>query len=351
MNKVKVGIVGVGHLGSLHAKLYKEIPDADIVGIFDVDSEKLNNVAKNLNLDVYTSLESLIENIDAIDIVTPTSFHYHIAMKALEAGKHVFLEKPITETVEQAEKLVAKAKEKNCLIQVGHIERFNPAIYSLPFQMIQPRFIEAHRLAPFKPRGLDVAVILDLMIHDIDLILSMIKSEPTRISANGVGVVSSNIDIANARIEFKNGCVANLTASRISAKKMRKMRIFQKDAYISMDFNDGVSEIFYLENDDHPIFENGTLALSLGQLELGELKREIKYNRLKREQVNPLQAELISFIDAIKNNLQPAVTIQDGINALSLAQKVMKEIKRHQQYLSRQMGMAIHHPQQEIKAK
>ncbi|HHE55850.1 MAG TPA: Gfo/Idh/MocA family oxidoreductase [Caldithrix abyssi] len=350
-NKISVAVIGVGHLGSIHANLYTQIPEAELVGVYDINQETCEKVATELNVRAFKNLEELWPQVDAVNIVTPTTSHFDLAMAALQNDKHVFIEKPVTEKVFQAYDLKKFAEHKGLKIQIGHIERFNPAILALEGVQLNPIFIEAHRLATFKPRGTDVAVVLDLMIHDIDLILSMIKSEPTRISANGVGVVSSNIDIANARIEFKNGCVANLTASRISAKKMRKMRIFQKDAYISMDFNDGVSEIFYLENDDHPIFENGTLALSLGQLELGELKREIKYNRLKREQVNPLQAELISFIDAIKNNLQPAVTIQDGINALSLAQKVMKEIKRHQQYLSRQMGMAIHHPQQEIKAK
>lgn len=350
-NKVRVAVIGVGHLGSIHANLYKQIPEADLVGVYDINQETCERVASELNVKAFKSLEELWPQVDAVNVVTPTTSHFDLAMEALQNDKHVFIEKPVTDKVFQAYDLKKFAEHKSLKIQIGHIERFNPAVLALEGVKLNPIFIEAHRLATFKPRGTDVAVVLDLMIHDIDLILSMIKSEPTRISANGVGVVSSNIDIANARIEFKNGCVANLTASRISAKKMRKMRIFQKDAYISMDFNDGVSEIFYLENDEHPIFENGTLALSLGQLELGELKREIKYNRLKRDQVNPLQSELISFIDAIKNNIQPAVTIQDGINALSLAQKVMKEINRHQQYLSEQMGIAIHQANNEVKTK
>ncbi len=329
MNKVKVGIVGVGHLGSLHAKLYKEIPDAEIVGLFDVDSEKLNKVAKDLNLDVYTSLESLIENVDAVDIVTPTSFHYHIAMKSLEAGKHVFLEKPITETVEQAEKLVAKAKENNRLIQVGHIERFNPAVLSLHDVNLAPIFIEAHRLASFNPRGTDVAVILDLMIHDLDLISFLVKSKPVHIDASGVGVISDNVDIANARIEFENGCVANVTASRISAKKMRKMRIFQKNAYISMDFAEGYSEIFYIPEEDQLPFHDGTLAFSLGEIEHGAIKKEIKYNRLERKNINPLRRELRTFTDAILNNVRPLVSGEDGMEALKLATKVLQKIAEH----------------------
>ncbi|WP_457566285.1 Gfo/Idh/MocA family protein [Caldithrix abyssi] len=341
-NKVRVAVIGVGHLGSIHAKLYTEIPEAELVGVFDIDRQTCERVAGELNVKAFESLESLWPAVDAVNIVTPTTTHFNIAMEALQNNKHVFIEKPVTDKIFQAYDLKKFAEHKGLKIQIGHIERFNPAVLALTDVQINPLFIETHRLATFKPRGTDVAVVLDLMIHDIDLVLKFVKSEPTRISANGVGVVSSNIDIANARIEFKNGCVANLTASRISAKKMRKMRIFQKDAYISMDFNEGYSEIFYLENEEHPIFENGTLALSLGELELGELRREIKYNRLKRDDVNPLQLELISFIDAVKNNLEPAITIQDGINALGLAQKVMKEINRHQKYLSRQMGLAIH---------
>ncbi len=341
-NKIRVAVIGVGHLGSIHAKLYKEIPEADLVGVFDINPETCKRVATELQVKAFDSAEALWPEVDAVNIVTPTTTHFELGMEALQNGKHVFIEKPVTDKVFQAYDLKKYAEHKGLKIQIGHIERFNPAVLALNDVPISPLFIEAHRLATFKPRGTDVAVVLDLMIHDLDLILKFVKSDPTRISANGVGVISNNIDIANARIEFKNGCVANLTASRISAKKMRKMRIFQKDAYISMDFNEGYSEIFYLEDKDHPIFENGTLALSLGELELGKLKREIKYNRLKRDQVNPLQQELISFIDAIKNDLEPVVSIQDGINALSLAQKVMKEINRHQRYLSRQMGIAIH---------
>ncbi len=341
-NKIKVAVIGVGHLGRIHAQLYQNVPEAELVGVFDIDREKSEKIASELKVKAFDSLENLWPEVDAVNIVTPTTTHFDLAREALHNQKHVFIEKPVTIKVAQAYDLKNLATQKGLKIQIGHVERFNPAVLALADVPINPVFIEAHRLATFKPRGTDVAVVLDLMIHDLDLILSMVKSEPERISANGVGVISSNIDIANARIEFKNGCVANLTASRISTKKMRKMRIFQKDAYISMDFNEGVSEIFYLEDNDHSLFENGTLALSLGELDLGEIKREIKYNRLKREGVNPLQQELISFVDAIKNNLEPVVSIQDGINALNLAQKVLKEINRHQQYLNQQMGIAIH---------
>ncbi len=340
--KVKVAVIGVGHLGSIQARLYKEVPEAELVGVYDIDQEKCKQVAHELEVQAFQQLDEVWDKVDAVNIVTPTTTHFNIAQEALKNGKHVFIEKPVTEKVFQAYDLKTLAEEKKLHIQVGHIERFNPAILALTDVTLTPLFIEAHRLATFKPRGTDVSVILDLMIHDIDLVLKMINSVPTRIMANGVGVISNTIDIANARIEFKNGCVVNLTASRISTKKMRKMRIFQKDAYISMDFNEGVSEIFYLEDQAHPIFENGTLALSLGELELGELKREIKYNRLQRENVNPLLEELISFIDAVKNGIEPAVTIQDGINALNLANKILKQIAKHQYYVSRRKDLAMH---------
>ncbi len=332
---IRVGVIGVGHLGSIQAKLYKEVPEAGLVGVYDIDQEKAQKIARELGVKAFHSLDELWPQVDAVNVVTPTTVHFQVAKEALNQGKHVFIEKPVTEKIVQAEELKQLAQEKQLTIQVGHVERFNPAILSLTDVPIQPIFIEAHRLAMFNPRGTDVAVVLDLMIHDIDLILHFIKSTPTRILANGVGVVSDTIDIANARIEFENGCVANLTASRISAKKMRKMRIFQKDAYISMDFNDGIADIFYLENEGHSLFENGTLALSLGQIDAGALKKDIKYNRLHRDNVNPMKEELISFIDAVKNGLEPAVGIDDGLNALKLAYNILKQIDRHQDYLKK----------------
>jgi predicted dehydrogenase len=334
---VRVAVIGVGHLGSIQARLYKQISEAGLVGIFDIDSEKAHALARELDVKAYNSLEEMWPEVDAVNVVTPTTTHYPIAKEALNRGKHVFIEKPVTEKTFQAEELRELAKEKGLTIQVGHIERFNPAVLALGDVAIHPIFIEAHRLAMFNPRGTDVAVVLDLMIHDIDLILHFVQSSPTRISANGVGVVSDTIDIANARIEFQNGCVANLTASRISAKKMRKMRIFQRDAYISMDFNEGISEIFYLENQGKSIFENGTLALSLGQIDAGKHKKEIKYNRLHRDNVNPLKEELTSFIDSVKNGLPPAVSIDEGIKALKLAYNVLKQIDKHQEYLKQHM--------------
>ncbi len=335
MDKIRVGVAGVGHLGRLHASLYKEVKDAYLAGIFDADKEKSAAISKELGVKAFDSYDQLLENVDALNIVTPTSTHFDLAKKAILAGKHVFIEKPITRSTNEAQQLIDLAAEANTLIQVGHIERFNPAMLALQDVQLEPIFVESHRLASFDPRGTDVAVILDLMIHDLDLILHMVKSPPKKIAASGVGVVSSTVDIANARIEFENGCVANVTASRISNKKMRKMRLFQKDAYISVDFVEGFSEIFYIPQEGDTPFKDGTLAFSLGKINEGENAREIKYNRLERKNVNPLLKELTMFVDAIRNNLEPPVTAQDGMAALKLANLVLKEIQAHQDYIDR----------------
>ncbi len=341
MDLTRVGVVGVGHLGRLHASLYQEVEDAKLVGIFDTDSEKAQNIARELNVRAFDSVDALIGEVDGVNIVTPTVSHHEIAIKALENKKHVFLEKPITRTEEQAETIMQTARENNCVLQVGHIERFNPALLALEDVDIKPVFIEAHRLATFNPRGTDVAVILDLMIHDLDLLLYLVKSKPVHIEASGAAVVSNTIDIANARIEFENGCVANITASRISAKKMRKMRVFQKNAYISIDFAEGCSEIFYIPSHDQMPFHDGTLAFSLGEMQTDGIKREIKYNRLERKNVNPLRNELMSFVDSIRNNVPVAVSARDGLAALELANKVMNKIDEHQERVGKVMNESL----------
>ena len=333
MEKTKVGVIGVGHLGKLHATLYKEISDAHLVGIYDIDQAKSKALADELKVTAFENPEQMFEQVDAVNIVTPTITHFDVASQALEHNKHIFIEKPITQSEDHARQLIDKARQRNCLIQVGHIERFNPAILALEDVQLSPLFIESHRLASFNPRGTDVAVVLDLMIHDLDLIHYLVKSKPLRVSASGVSVVSSTVDIANARIEFENGCVANITTSRISAKKMRKMRIFQKNAYISMDFVDWFSEIFFIPSEKQEPFHDGTLAFSLGKIQDGMYKKEIKYNRLERRNVNPLKMELSSFIDSLRNGLQPAVTAQDGLNALHLANEVMQEIEKHRRWV------------------
>lgn len=329
MNKVKVGVIGVGHLGKLHASLYREVRAAEVVGLYDINSEKARTIGNELNLPVYENLDTLLQNCDAVNIVTPTINHAEIAKKAIDNGCHVFIEKPITRTGQEARELIELARTKNKKLQVGHIERFNPALLALSDVKLDPVFIESHRLASFNPRGTDVAVILDLMIHDLDLILSMVKSNPVNIEASGVKVISESIDIANARIQFENGCVANVTASRISAKKMRKMRIFQQNAYISLDFNEGFSEIYFIPAADHTPFEDGTLAFSLGQISLNNTKKEIKYTKLQRTGINPLKFELESFVDSINSDVPPAVSGEQGLAALELANKVLQKIEEH----------------------
>jgi predicted dehydrogenase len=326
MNRIKVGVVGVGHLGKLHAQLYNEVSLAQLVGIYDIDQEKANRVGEELNITVFNDLSELLQEVEAVDIVTPTSTHKQVALAALDHDCHIFIEKPIMETEEEASGIITRAKEKNKIVQVGHIERFNPAMLALADVDIKPVFIESHRLAPFNPRGTDVAVILDLMIHDLDLILMLVKSKVAQVDAHGVGVISKTIDIANARIRFENGCVANVTASRISAKKMRKMRIFQANAYISLDFVSGISEIYYSADwQDHP-FQDGTLAVSLGQINIDEGRKEIKYNQLKREGVNPLVYELTAFIESINAKLPPIVSGESGLEALHLAKLIEQKI-------------------------
>jgi predicted dehydrogenase len=333
MDKIRVGILGVGHLGRLHASLYREINSAEIKGIYDTNSEKARKVGEELNISVFNQADELLDQVDAVNIVTPTPDHFSSAEKALEKNCHLFIEKPITDNIEQAERLIQLAEERNRILQIGHIERFNPAMLALEDVRLNPIFIESHRLASFNPRGADVAVILDLMIHDLDLILSLVKSKPTKIDASGVGVISKHIDIANARIQFENGCVANITASRISAKKMRKMRIFQQDAYISLDFSDGFSEIYYIPAEDQPNFKDGTLAFSLGEINTGDQKKEIKYNKLQRKDINPLKYELESFVDSIITKMKPVVTGKEGLEALKLAKEVMEKIDEHKNYV------------------
>jgi predicted dehydrogenase len=329
MSNIKVGIIGVGHLGRLHANLYREIETADIIGIYDIDREKARKIGNELGLTPFSEFEELIDAAEAVNIVTPTTTHFEVARAALEKECHLFIEKPVTAQEHEAEELIALAEQKQKIIQVGHIERFNAAIMALSDVPLQPLFIESHRLASFNPRGTDVAVILDLMIHDLDLILSLVKSEPKQIEASGVGVISDSIDIANARIQFENGCVANITASRISTKKMRKMRIFQQNAYISCDFVDGISEIYFTGNKNQKKFRDGTLAFSLGQIDAAGGSREIRYNKLQRSGINPLKYELSSFVDCIQNQQQPIVSGSDGLSALRLANRVMDKIDQH----------------------
>lgn len=325
MAKLPVGVIGTGHLGALHAKMYAEISSAELVGLFDTDQSRAQQIASECNTRAYSSIEELLSAAKAVSIVTPTSGHCDIALAAIGRGVHAFIEKPITTTVDEAKKIVDLSSQKNVKIQVGHIERFNPAILALEKYHVKPMFVESHRLAQFNPRGTDVAVVLDLMIHDIDIIMSLVGSPVEHIEANGVAVVSDNLDIANARLQFANGCVANVTASRISQKKMRKMRMFQRDAYISVDFSDGVAEVFRLVDEDDP---SASATMMLGKIESGKGNRKIVYERPEIKEVNALKYELELFINAIQANINTAVTAEEGMEALRIAHEIIQRINR-----------------------
>lgn len=324
MERPRIGVVGVGHLGSLHSKVLSQIASAEFVGVFDRDSARARQVAAECKTKAFDRLEDLLSSVDAVNVVTTTTYHFEVAMKALDRGLHVFIEKPITETIQQARKLVARSKKKKVKVQVGHIERFNPAILALEPYRLQPLFIESHRLAQFNPRGSEVAVVLDLMIHDIDLILSLVRSPVTRIDASGVAVVSESVDIANARLQFKSGCVANVTASRISQNKMRKMRLFQRDAYISVDFAQGLAEVFRLLDEGDTKTKPTML---LGKIEQGKRKRLIVYEQPEVKEVNALKHELELFLESIRNNTTPPVTAEEGLQALEVADEIMRKIE------------------------
>lgn len=320
---LKIGVVGVGHLGKIHLKCIQQIAEYELVGIFDLNEEVSETISREFNTTSFNSFEELLEKCDVIDIVTPTLSHYDYARKAIIASKQVFIEKPITHTTKEAKTLISLASEANVKVQIGHVERFNPAFLSVQEHLENPMFIETHRLAEFNPRGTDVSVIHDLMIHDIDIILSIVKSNVKRISANGVAVVSETPDIANARIEFDNGCVANLTASRVSLHNMRKTRIFQKNAYLSIDFSQKKSEILQLKeaaNTPDPY----SVVIDLGS---DKGKKEITFSKPKVTENNAIKEELISFASAINNDQTPLVTVEDGYNALRIASIISEKMK------------------------
>lgn len=329
MENLNIGVIGVGHLGSLHTKMLTSIESANVVGVYDQNIERSKKIAEEFQTKSFEEMDELINAVDAVSIAVSTKSHFDIAMKALTAGKHIFIEKPITENSQQAEKLIQTAKKKNLKIQVGHIERFNPALLAIDHIKINPLFIESHRLAQFNPRGADVAVVHDLMIHDIDIILSLVKSPVENIWANGVAVVTDTIDIANARLQFKNGCIANVTASRISKSRMRKMRLFQKDAYVSVDFIEGTSEVFRLVDPSDTSVQS---TMMLGMIESANSSKKIIYDRPARKEINALKYELELFIDAVKNDKTPQVTGEDGMRALEVAQTIVEKISNQQPF-------------------
>ena len=323
MTKLRVGVIGVGHLGSLHAKMYAELPAAELIGVVDTDLARAKAVAGGVNTKAFATVEELLRKVQAVSIATPTGTHFDLARKAIDAGVHALIEKPITSTTEQAETLVDLSRQKNVTIQVGHIERFNPALLALEKYDLHPMFVESHRLAQFNARGTDVAVVLDLMIHDIDIIVSLVRSPVEKIEANGVAVVSNSIDIANARLQFANGCVANVTASRISQKKMRKMRLFQRDAYISIDFSEGIAEVFRLVDRDD---RSSSSTMMLGEIESGTVKRKIVYEHPEVKEVNALKYELEMFVDSVLHGKTPLVTAEEGLRALAIAHDIIEKI-------------------------
>ncbi len=320
---LKVGVLGVGHLGKFHLNNWKEIDNVTIVGFFDPSDDTSILVEKEYKLKRFTSVDELIEACDVIDILAPTTTHFELCKRAIFKSKHVFVEKPLANTIAEGKELVKLVKEANIKMQVGHVERFNPAFLIAKKHDLQPMFIEVHRLAQFNPRGTDVSVILDLMIHDIDIILSLVKSPVKSISANGVSVMSDTPDIANVRIEFDNGCVANLTSSRISMKKMRKMRLFQKDSYISIDFLDKKTEIIKLQSQP----ESGVFSFDI---ETNKGKKTISIAAPLVPAGNAIKAELESFVNSISKNTRTIVSEVDGYLAMDVAHNILEKISKNQ---------------------
>ncbi len=316
---LKVGVFGVGHLGKFHLNNWKEIEGVKIVGFFDPNNDNAKAVVADYGIKRFMDEDKLMDACDIIDVVVPTDWHFEICMKAVRKGKHVFVEKPLCNTIPEAKDLVNMVREANVKMQVGHVERFNPAYLALKDLNLNPMFIEVHRLAQFNPRGTEVSVILDLMIHDLDIILSLVKSDVKNISANGVAVMTDTPDIANVRIEFNNGCIANLTSSRISMKKMRKMRLFQKDSYIGIDFLEKKTEIIKLKEDsDKNVFSF--------DLDTPKGKKTIAVANPVIPQANAIKLELEAFVDSIVNNKPTVVSEIDGYLAMEVAHQILEKI-------------------------
>jgi predicted dehydrogenase len=318
---LKIGIFGAGHLGKFHLNNWKEIEDVSLVGFYDPDTVRAETIAREFGLKNYATAEALIKDIDAVDIVAPTPAHFQLCELAIKNGKHVFVEKPMCDNLEEARELVKLVKEAGIKFQVGHVERFNPAFQAIKNLDLNPMFIEVHRLAQFNPRGTEVSVILDLMIHDIDIILHLVNSDVKQVFANGVSVLTDSPDIANVRIEFSNGCVANLTSSRISMKKMRKMRLFQRDAYIGVDFLEKKAEIIRMKEqteENEIAFEintpSGTKPISIAQPDISN--------------TNAIKEELQSFVHAIIHQQSTSVTEVDGLRAMEVAHQIIQKIQR-----------------------
>lgn len=320
---IKIGVLGVGHLGKIHLNCILKVKDFDLVGFYDPDPERVKLIEQEFQIKGYSSISELLDVVEVVDIVTPTIEHFSCAKEAIRKSKHVFIEKPIVTTPEEALELISLATEAGVKVQVGHVERFNPAFLAAQPYINSPMFIETHRLALFNPRGTDVPVVLDLMIHDIDIVLSAVKSKVRKVHASGVNVVSDTPDIANARLEFENGAVANLTASRLSLKNMRKTRLFQRDAYITIDFLDKVSEIVRMDEINTMPEDPMAMVLDLGD---GKKKKRIYFEKPDVQNINAIVEELTSFKNSILHNTEPPVTIHDGYHALQVAHMIMEKI-------------------------
>jgi len=326
MNKIKIGVIGTGHLGTVHTRLWKKNTNIELIGVYDIDSEKSEKVANEFGCQSFPDIDSLLANVNAVTIATTTTSHFEISQKAIHNGIHCLIEKPLTQTYSEAVELIKIAKEKNVKIQVGHVERFNPALISLRQYQLQPLFIEAHRLSQFKPRATDVSVILDLMIHDIDIMLWLIKSKVKNIYANGVSVLTDTTDIANARITFENGAVANLTSSRITAKPMRKMRLFQRNAYISIDFANQEVEVFRFLKDGEISTGFAIPAAMLGAIDEATKNQKIVFEKPEVIPINAIEEEQKCFIESIINNSPITVSAEDAAEAIRIAELISAQI-------------------------
>ena len=323
---LRIGVIGAGHLGKIHLKLLLELKDTfEVIGFYDTDKENAKIVNRSFRVKSFKSIELLVEEVDVIDIVSPTISHFDCASLAIRSNKHVFIEKPLAQSLSEAEILMKLSREAGVKVQVGHVERFNSAFLSAQPFIKQPLFIESHRLAEFNTRGTDVPVVLDIMIHDIDIILKLVNSSIKNVQASGVSILSDTPDIANARIEFNNGCVCNLTASRMSLKNMRKSRIFQKNAYISIDFLEKNTEIIKIRN-IKPSEQIDPLAIVIDQGK-GKRKKQIYFENPEIEENNAIKDEFISFANAINEDIEPEVSITDGLRALELAEVILEKMK------------------------
>jgi predicted dehydrogenase len=320
--KTKIAVIGVGHLGKHHVEHLSNIKNVTLAGVYDIDRARAEGISKTFKIDCFNSIQDLLKNVDAVSIVTPTKNHKDVAELCIKAGKHVFIEKPITETVEEADTLIGLSKEHNTIIQVGHIERLNPALLPLEGYELNPKFVEVQRLAPYMIRGSDIPVVLDLMIHDIDLILTLIPSPVKHIESTGVSIMTNSVDIANARITFENGATANLTSSRVAKDRVRKLKIFQEDLYITVDFLIGLTEIYRAMDAD----QNDPNAIMTAPLESNGKHRQIFYEKPKIAKTDALKMELINFVKSIKGEESPVVDGPAGRNALKIAIEIQNKI-------------------------